>query len=197
MRRVLARLSRVVTTSTQAPDYSSINEEVELEMERQLRRRERRMGLKDSEELLRTAPVGRLGMSWKNKPYVVPLTFVYNDGRIYLHSAKRGKKMVSVAKNPRVCFEVDQLIRIKTSDSPCSFSAYYRSVIVSGKAKRIKTAHKKAQILRKLTEKYAGKTIDSVFDKDELEKVEVVEIIPRRITGKQNLPPDKQHARAP
>jgi nitroimidazol reductase NimA-like FMN-containing flavoprotein (pyridoxamine 5'-phosphate oxidase superfamily) len=156
-----------------------------------LKRKERRMSLRDSEKFLRMAPVGRLGTSWNKEPYVVPLNFVYCGGKIYFHCAKRGRKLVSLAKNPRVCFEVDQLVGIKQGDRPCSFSAYYRSVIVSGQARIISTLEKKTQVLRKLLQKYAKKSVDPVFDKDELESVDVVEITVRKIAGKQNLPSGK------
>ncbi len=157
-----------------------------------LKKKERRMTFRDSEKLLRTAPVGHLGTCWNKEPYVVPLNFVYYDGKIYFHCAKKGRKSTYLAKNPRVCFEVDQFIGIKQGAKPCSFSTYYRSIIVSDQARLIKKLEKKAQVLKKLVQKYAENPVDLHFDKNELESVDVVEITVRRISGKQNLSPNKE-----
>ncbi|HEY50041.1 MAG TPA: pyridoxamine 5'-phosphate oxidase family protein [Dehalococcoidia bacterium] len=51
---------------------------------------------------------GRLGLCVNGEPYVVPVAFKYSDGAIYFHSAKRGKKLESIRKNNRVCFEIDE-----------------------------------------------------------------------------------------
>jgi len=36
------------------------------------------------------------------------VSYVYNEGAIYFHTAKRGKKIDFIEKNDRVCFEVDE-----------------------------------------------------------------------------------------
>jgi hypothetical protein len=59
------------------------------------------------ERILTEAKVGRLGTSSDGRPYVVPLSFTYHDRKIVIHGAKIGKKMENIARNPRVCFEVD------------------------------------------------------------------------------------------
>ena len=59
------------------------------------------------EAVLREAEVGRLGTCSGGEPYVVPLQFAYHDGRVVFHCARRGKKLENIARNPRVCFEVD------------------------------------------------------------------------------------------
>jgi len=153
-----------------------------------MRRTDRAMTRRDSERFLERALVGRLGTSWKNEPYVVPLNFVYDRGKVYLHCSKEGKKFAYLTKNPKVSFEIDQLVRIKRSKKPCAFSAYYRSVIVTGEARVVKTLRAKAGILDKFVRKYGEIKRKSSFGEEELERVEVVVIMVRRITGKQNLP---------
>jgi len=80
------------------------------------------------EEVLRENDVGRLAMAVDNQPYVVPLNYVYYDGKVYFHSHKDGTKMVNIAKNPRVCFEVDSGEIVK-GDKPCDFTWKYMSAI--------------------------------------------------------------------
>ena len=60
------------------------------------------------EELLRSAPVCRIGLaSGQEYPYVVPVHFVHAGGFIYIHSARQGMKIGMIEKNPRVCVEID------------------------------------------------------------------------------------------
>ena len=59
--------------------------------------------------LLSSARYGRLGLSREDQPYVVPMSFVYHEGKIYLHSRGMGRKVQYAAENPRICFQVDHL----------------------------------------------------------------------------------------
>ena len=59
------------------------------------------------EAILAEATVCRLAMCDGDQPYVVPLSFGYRDGTLYFHTAMEGKKLCILAKNNRVCFEVD------------------------------------------------------------------------------------------
>lgn len=106
------------------------------------------------EEVLREAQVGRLGTSADGQPYVVPLSFVHHDGKIIFHGAREGKKMEDIARNPRVCFEVDAGEAIQLDD-PCSFSFRYRSVIANGTARVIEDPESSLEALRVLVEKYS------------------------------------------
>ncbi|TCJ19087.1 pyridoxamine 5'-phosphate oxidase family protein [Flaviaesturariibacter flavus] len=60
------------------------------------------------EELLRTQFVGRIGCSADGLVYIVPISYAYEDGWVYCHSAQ-GRKLDMMRKNPKVCFEVDDL----------------------------------------------------------------------------------------
>jgi len=45
-------------------------------------------------ELLKTAHVGRLGtIGYDGYPMIKPLNFVFDDGKIYFHTALAGKKI--------------------------------------------------------------------------------------------------------
>ena len=146
------------------------------------------MSSEDSKELLEKAPVGRLGTSLGNEPYVIPLNFVYDNGKIYFHSAKVGRKLENLKSNPKVCFEVDQLIGIKQGEIGCDFGCHYKSVIAVGEARIVDSEPQKVRILEKLVLKYALKNVKPAFDGGKLEKIEVVEIQIENMSGKQNLP---------
>lgn len=58
------------------------------------------------EALLHEATVGRIGGRDALGPYIVPVTYAYEDGCIYGHSAV-GRKVRMMRADPEVCFEVD------------------------------------------------------------------------------------------
>jgi len=60
------------------------------------------------ERLLEKYSIGRLGLTFQNESYIVPVTYKYDQGRVFFHSAKQGKKVDFIKNNSRVCFEVDE-----------------------------------------------------------------------------------------
>jgi nitroimidazol reductase NimA-like FMN-containing flavoprotein (pyridoxamine 5'-phosphate oxidase superfamily) len=139
------------------------------------------------EEVLREQEVGRLATSTGDQPYVVPINYVYHDGRILFHSHKDGMKMANIAKNPRVCFEVDSGEMVK-AEKPCDYSWRYMSVVVQGEVKLILDAEKRLAALRRISDKYAtgkGKTL-SAENLAKNPQLILAEIIVEEMTGKRN-----------
>lgn len=60
------------------------------------------------DNLLLSHSVGRIGCSDGKKPYVIPVTYVY-DGKDIIGQTKEGLKLKIMRKNPNVCFEVDRM----------------------------------------------------------------------------------------
>jgi nitroimidazol reductase NimA-like FMN-containing flavoprotein (pyridoxamine 5'-phosphate oxidase superfamily) len=60
------------------------------------------------EHLLASEFTGRIGCHADGKTYVVPITYAYQSGSVYCHSAA-GQKVRMMRKNPDVCFEVDRV----------------------------------------------------------------------------------------
>ena len=156
-------------------------------MEQEMRRKERAMSRRDSESLLETATVGRLGI-FDGEPYVVPVNFVYHGGKIWFHCAKEGRKIQVLVKEPRVCFEVDEFLGLKKGEKSCSFGAYYRSVIAYGDVRIVDEEKQKREALTKLMTKHAGTNQKWPFEDAELKRVAVVEITITSMTGKSRYP---------
>jgi nitroimidazol reductase NimA-like FMN-containing flavoprotein (pyridoxamine 5'-phosphate oxidase superfamily) len=135
-------------------------------------------------DLLRRSQVGRLATSLGDRPYVVPLHFVYDDGRIYFHCARKGKKMEYIMGNPNVCFEVDELLGLRPGKGPCDWGTRYRSAIAYGRARVLLEESEKVEALNKLLEKYAGRGCKI---HEAPEDVAVVEIEIEGITGKRDF----------
>jgi nitroimidazol reductase NimA-like FMN-containing flavoprotein (pyridoxamine 5'-phosphate oxidase superfamily) len=60
------------------------------------------------EDLLSKQIVGRIGCYYENEIYIVPISYAYEDNAIYCHSFE-GKKMEMMRKNPKICFQVDEM----------------------------------------------------------------------------------------
>lgn len=96
---------------------------------------------KETDELLSTSKVGRLGLSLNDNPYVVPVSYWYSEGKIYFHSSE-GKKIQYIKENPQVCFEVDEIAE----------DGSWKSVIAYGKVELATDM----EIIRRVFEKALG-----------------------------------------
>ncbi len=145
------------------------------------------MNQKEIEDLLHRAEVGHLASLGLQGPYVIPVHFIYTMDKVYFHCGKEGKKLDNIKYDPRVCFQVDEIIGIIPHKSPCKYNTLYRSVIIEGRAEFVTDEAAKILSLNSLIEKYKR---SEVFEKMPAEKAHgtvVVEIIPMVISGKQNI----------
>jgi hypothetical protein len=156
-----------------------------------LRRAEKEITDKaEVEAVLGKAEVGRLGTCVDGRPYIVPLNFAYQGGKIYFHGAGEGKKLRDIAENPQVCFEVDTAEKMP-AEGPCDYSYRYRSVIATGRARMLHDIDERADALRVIVEKYAeGKGEEITLERMErFATLAVVEIEIEEMTGKQSPAP--------
>lgn len=90
-------------------------------------------------EVLDKCQTIRLGLCDGGRPYVVPLSFGYeNVGKelyIYFHCAKEGRKIDLIAKNNSVCVEADVLKGYVRTER--GVTADYESVIANGRAEEV------------------------------------------------------------
>jgi uncharacterized protein len=59
-------------------------------------------------ELLSRISIGRLACSLDNQPYIVPVSFSYEPGFIYVFSTL-GQKIKWMRQNPKVCLQADEM----------------------------------------------------------------------------------------
>ncbi len=140
-------------------------------------------------ELLKTCHVGRLGTVGKDGyPMVKPLNYAYLDRAIYFHTAKEGEKIDDIARDSRVCFEVDLPIAMVTSKvSPCKAEYLFRSVIIKGRAHLVEDQTERRQGLKLLMEKYQPEGGYGDFPEEKLAITGVVRIDIEEMTGKEDL----------
>ncbi|BAU54014.1 pyridoxamine 5'-phosphate oxidase family protein [Mucilaginibacter gotjawali] len=94
---------------------------------------------KQIEDLLKKQVTGRLGCHADGITYVVPINYFYRDPYIFAHSAK-GRKIDMMRKNPKVCFQVDDIQSVFK----------WQSVIAWGKYEEITDFDEKQQAMQGL-----------------------------------------------
>ena len=106
------------------------------------------------EEVLQRAEVGRLALTANNLPYIIPLNFLYWDGKIAFHCGWKGKKLDFIAENNACCFEVDEFMGEVSYhyDSLCHLD--YDSVLAFGTARIENDTETKKDIFQRLHAKY-------------------------------------------
>lgn len=116
-----------------------------------MRRIKQKLDYKDCEQILIRNTNGVLALKDDEYPYAVPLSYVYEDGYLYFHSALKGYKVDLINKNNNASFcIIDQDLIV-----PEKFTTFFRSVIVFGKVEIINDEAKKIKALRSLIRKYS------------------------------------------
>ena len=139
----------------------------------------------EMEELLHRALVGHLATLSPEGPYLVPLHFLYKEGRLYFHCGLQGRKLDHIKADPRVCFQVEEMTAIIPHEQPCSFNTRYSSVLVEGRARLVEDEGEKLALLTELSVKYK-KTAVPALNSKAVAGTHVVEIIPGVMSGKGN-----------
>lgn len=154
-------------------------------MFREMRRKRQSLPEKECQKILQRGICGVLGVSGDDGyPYTVPLSYVYENGKLYFHCARTGHKLDSIARNGKVSFCVID----KSEVVPEKYTTFYRSVIVFGTARILSDDAEKRAALRLLIEKYApnrGEETEKKLEKP-LTPVNLVEISIERISGKES-----------
>jgi nitroimidazol reductase NimA-like FMN-containing flavoprotein (pyridoxamine 5'-phosphate oxidase superfamily) len=128
----------------------------------------------EAKELLSTRKIGRLGCVDNGEPYVVPINYVFEDGKIYSHSLP-GRKIDALRAHPRACLQVDEIHN----------DFEWRSVIAYGDFEEIRSPSDRRSILSKLLARFPMLTpVESVMAQDASAPDSVVFCIHiNRITG--------------
>lgn len=140
------------------------------------------------DDLIRNAKIVRIGMISHGEPYVVPLFFGYEGDTVYFHSATEGRKVDALEENPRVCLEFEGDYRLVSAEKPCSWSAYYASIIAFGSARLLVDAQEKARALNCIMRHYDEDHVDYHFSDSELQNVKVYAVRFDEISGKARFP---------
>lgn len=75
------------------------------------------------EMLLERSAFGRLGCHAQGRTYVVPMSYAYENGLLYMRSGE-GAKVRMMRENPNVCFQVDRIRSLADWESVIVFGAF-------------------------------------------------------------------------
>lgn len=120
-------------------------------MFRKMRRKTQELSFGECEAILNSCTSGVLAVSGdEGYPYAVPLSYVYSDNKIYFHCAKSGHKLDAVEK----CSKASFCVIAKDDILPEKYTTLFKSVIVFGKIRVLKTAVEMEEPIKILTRKY-------------------------------------------
>lgn len=164
--------------------------------------------IKDSsliEEILELAEYGTLAICKDNIPYSLPLNFVNIDGEIFVHGAKKGKKIDIMQSNQNASFSVVDSLSVlpsyfSTDDGRASPATHmYKSVIIDGVIEFIEDFRQKTIALEKLMQKYQKEggyiPLNDEIYKKIINATCIYKLIPSSISAKFHLGQDYNEKR--
>ncbi len=144
-------------------------------------------------KILDAAKVLHLGLVDGDEPYVVPMNYGYvmDEGKltVYLHGAKRGRKIDVMRANPKVFFELDCDITPFEGDIACRYGITYSSVMGKGLATIVEDVEEKKKALSILMKTQTGKEFE--FEDKMVAFVSVIRIDVAEFTAKCRPMPKK------
>lgn len=157
-------------------------------------RRERQVtDMNEIIKILDNSKVVHIGMIDGDEPYVVPMNYGYtleNDKlTLWLHGARRGRKMDAMRANPKVFFEMEYGITPFEGDVACKYGITYSSIMGRGTAHIIEDIEEKKVALTFLMKTQTGK--DFSFEDKMAEVVGVIRIDVAEYTAKCRPLPNK------
>ena len=111
-------------------------------------------------KILDNSKVVHVGMIDGDKPYVVPMNYGYTleDGKLtlWLHCAKRGRKLNVLRANNKVFFEMECGIQPFDGDIACRYGISYSSIMGRGTAEIVEDVEVKKAALSHLMKAQTG-----------------------------------------
>lgn len=118
-------------------------------------------------------------------PYAVPLSYAYEEGKLFFHSAVTGHKVDALEHSAKASFCVIAADDVVPSD----FSTNYLSVIAFGTARVVTDDDEKRHALLCLAEKYSRDYMDTAEAEIDgaWQRVCIIELAIEHMTGKASL----------
>ena len=154
-------------------------------MERKMRRFRQQLPDDEARRILADTTNGILSLvDTDGTPYGVPLSYVYDgDHTIYMHSARSGRKIDCLRRNPAASF----CVVVRDDILPEQFTTLFVSVIASGTVTIIDDEAETVRGLRMLADKYSL-GIDSTHEiTTQMRNVLTLRMDIEAITGKESI----------
>ncbi len=143
-------------------------------------------------KILDNAKVVHVGMIDGDEPYVVPMNYGYTleDGKLtlWLHCAKRGRKLDVLRENNKVFFEMECGLQPFDGDIACRYGISYSSIMGRGTAEIVEDIETKKAALTHLMKTQTGK--DFEFEDKMASIVSIIRIDTIEFTAKHRPMPN-------
>ncbi len=162
-------------------------------MNRMTRREQQVTDINEIIEILEKSKVVHVGMIDGDEPYVVPMNYgyIFEDEKltIYLHGARRGRKIDAIKANPKVFYEMCCDITPFEGEVACKYGITYASIMGRGLATLVEDVDEKKKALSILMKTQTGK--DFQFEDKLTTVVSIIKIDTLEFTAKKRPFPKK------
>jgi len=157
-------------------------------LEREMKRTDRQVTDREEiETIINRCPVCRLGLVDGDEPYIVPMSFGYENNRVYFHGALNGRKINLIRRSPRVCLEFDIIHDMVTDgETACRWSQKYESVIAWGQGEILTDPEEKRRAFDIIMGHYSERK-EWEYPDVIIERTHVIAVTLDRITAKRFL----------
>ena len=108
----------------------------------------------EAEAILDQALVAHVGIVQDGQPFVLPMTFYYRDGVVYIHGAPGSRTVKTLASGAPACIEVTLVDGLIASKSAETHSVNYRSVVCFGRGELVRDKERRREILEAMIARY-------------------------------------------
>ena len=153
---------------------------------RQMRRKRQQLSEEESIDILQKATSGTLAlMGDGGYPYAVPISYVYDDGKLYFHSAMSGHKVDAIRNCDKASFCVIDQDNVR----PAEYTTYFRSVIAFGRIRIVEDETEKLAIARIIGNRYNPNQEDALQKELEhgLSRMLAIRFDIEHLTGKEAI----------
>lgn len=119
-------------------------------------------------------------------PYAVPVHFVVNEDKLYIHGLPKGQKVENIRSNSKVCFTVYDMKKLIMDElgKACDTNTEYESVVILGTAMLVEDITVKQMALDAVVCKYTPNLSNQKLPDNMIKGTCVIEIIIENCTGK-------------
>ncbi len=148
------------------------------------------------ERIIKACPLCHAGMVDEDgAPYVLPMSFGYEAGVLYLHSAQEGRSISILEKNPRVCitFCTSPTLLWQNEEVACSYGMRASSVICHGKVEFEAVYEEKVRALNVIMRHYADR--DFSYSEPAVNNVKIWKVVVEEASAREFGVPSKNALR--
>lgn len=159
---------------------------------RPMRRIRQQLSDEESIRLLSKATSGVLSLIGEGGyPYGVPMSFVFRDGHIYMHSTRKGYKIDSIQQNEKACFTIIFCDEVHGE----KFTTYFRSVICFGIIHVVSDEQQRLDAIHWIASKYSQENT-KVMDREIAscgDAMCILDFTIQHFSGKEAIELTRQH----